>query len=398
MSTREKIVIIQYANPDGYPPTINGIKLLSDLYDVIVICRNLPVKKVTYPESVRFYRCGRLYLGGRNVFWRKLNNAFDFVCFILKAYWVTCFSKTKVVYAYDPFGFIAGFIAAKFLQKKKLIYHNHDYLPLTQARGGYWFLKKIELLFCKGTELFIFPDKDRCVLFKKETKESYPYFIVMNTPLRQENVPAKRLRDYLTEKFSLNKEAQIVLYQGNIGPGHGIEAIIQSVPLWIDRAVMVFLGRVTASRYEKFHTMIEAAGLDKRIFFLGEIACDSILSLTADADVGLNLYDSPNFNHCTLATSSNKTFEYMSVGLPFLLSKCPSTETFFPGKKYICLVNPRDAAAVASAVNYWLTHEEERLEAGRWAREDHLNIFNYEAQFEPVIRFINQCFKEGEED
>ena len=78
--------------------------------------------------------------------------------------------------------------------------------------------------------------------------------LVMNCPRRLVNLPDPNLREAL--RYAGKETGQMVLYNGSLGPGHGLELAVRSIPFWPSGSLLVLVGPCSAS----YRQALEAAG------------------------------------------------------------------------------------------------------------------------------------------
>jgi glycosyltransferase involved in cell wall biosynthesis len=85
------------------------------------------------------------------------------------------------------------------------------------------------------------------------------------------------------------------------------------------------------------------------VHFRPPVPLDSLLSYTAQANVGVSLLEATCENH-RLALP-NKLFEYMAAGVPVVVSALPELERFLSEHPIGCAVDPGNPSAVAQALH-----------------------------------------------
>lgn len=115
---------------------------------------------------------------------------------------------------------------------------------------------------------------------------------------------------------TIGSEQSLALYQGLLGHGRGIEALLEAAQELPDVA-FVFLGFGPLEARVR-----QAAKAQSNIHFHPRVPHEELLKLTASADFGLSLIEpvSLSYELCM----PNKLFEYMQAGVPVLVS--PTTE------------------------------------------------------------------------
>jgi glycosyltransferase involved in cell wall biosynthesis len=285
-----------------------------------------------------------------------------------------------------------GFLAARLLatlRRKPLIYHCHDFVEgKARLSVGARVVRAFERRFARTADAVIAPDADRAAVMARELRLTRPPFVVANAPLRRPSGSGEPLRRALLER-GLDLEA-IVLRQGVLGPGHGIDATLRSVPHWAgERWGFVLMGFGEQRYLDELTALARSLGVEKQFAILPPVAYDEVAAYTVGADVGHALYDPVNVNHRFMGTASNKIMEYMAAGLPVLVSDTDSFRRLV--QRYRCglAVDEMSPPSIADAVNSLLGNPEQQRAMGEAGARAFEQVFCYERQFAPVLETIN---------
>ena len=371
---------IFYNNPDTYPPIVNSSRLLASAgYSVELWCReNGEHWNVAWPQGVRVRRIGAPGTSS----WR------EYSAFVRATLGMDC-KAARVFIGHDAHGFLpVRILAAKY--RRPLVYHCHDFadreLPLPLGSRG---VVLFEQLFARTADVVIVPDGERAAVVKRALGLRRDPLVVANAPL---NCPVKQtgaLRSALTAR-SLNWE-RIVLRQGMIGAGHGIEATIRSIPLWTNHNWgFVAIGPGQPDYVAHLNAVARSLQVESQFAVLPAVGYDDLLSYTLDADVGHALYDPIHINNRYITTASNKLMEYIAAGKPVLVSNRPGLSEFVA--QYRCGVTADESSpeSIAGAVNGLLLNREQSLRLGKAGREAFEQVFCYERQFSPVVEALSE--------
>jgi glycosyltransferase involved in cell wall biosynthesis len=197
-----------------------------------------------------------------------------------------------------------------YLLGRRLIYDTHElftevpeliHRPLTQSL---W----------KRLERWIFPKLKHVMTVSNGIADYY-------TQLYQ--VPVAVIRN-VPERYSLIQQAEklqenpILIYQGALNIGRGIELLIDSMAflpecqLWIIGA-----GDIETA----LKSRVAASNLSERVQFKGRIAAENLRLLTAQASIGLSLEEDLGLNYRYAAP--NKLFDYIQAHIPVIVSNLP---------------------------------------------------------------------------
>ncbi|MBC5635718.1 glycosyltransferase [Ornithinibacillus sp. BX22] len=244
-----------------------------------------------------------------------------------------------------------GYICSKLrIKKKKLVYDSHE---VQTSRTGYdkSFYGKSEKFFIKKIDTMIVENHTRAK-YNEELYDFYPN-VVHNYPFKQDDNRVKKAP--LHDILDLPKEEKILLYQGGIQAGRGLEKLIQAVPLF-NEGTLVFIGdgRIKTDLLK----MVDEMNLHNRVKFLPKVPVEELPSYTKNAYLGFQVLNNTNFNH--YSASSNKLFEYIMSGVPIVACSFPEIKRVVEGEQVGVCVDSHDYESIAEGVNFLLTDIETR--------------------------------------
>ena len=223
MARSLRIQAIIYANPDHYPPVVNGARVMARAgVRLDILGREYAGLlgtdySVSYPSQTRVLRA-RAALGPS---WLQYG-------MFLKEALHRANRDVDLFLGYDMHGFLAARLLAT-LCRRPLVYHCLDYTQSgTAASLGARWVKAFEQRFARSAAVVIVPDRERGRVMSEELRLASPPHTVANAPIHRYNLPGLALVEALTAQGK--RFNRIVLRQGRIGPGHGIEATLRSIP------------------------------------------------------------------------------------------------------------------------------------------------------------------------
>ncbi|MFP6334694.1 glycosyltransferase, partial [Bacillus subtilis] len=110
----------------------------------------------------------------------------------------------------------------------------------------------------------------------------------------------------LHELIGISKNEKILLYQGGLQQGRGLELLIEAMDQ-IEEGHLLFIGggKLTQSLKDQSKQSAQSS----RIHFLDKVPFQQLPSYTREAYLGFQVLQNICFNH--YSASSNKLFEYM---------------------------------------------------------------------------------------
>lgn len=390
MQDKKKLIaLVMYAHLEHYPPVINAINILAKDFDLLVFCRHQGYPELGYPSNVKLFRLGKLQSCRKKELQHPCLKIAEYLSFCMKVIFYIRFYRCQLIYSYDMHGLASGFFASRLGKKLHLVYHNHDLVILTSAKGLSYVIKRLEVYLARHADKIVFPDINRARFFQEEAKLAKFPDIVINASLRQGELPPNRLTEALKEN-GLNPVVKPILYQGTIGEGAALINVVQSMAFWPENTVLVLCGHVFPDYLEKMLKVARGLNLDKRIIQIPWVDYPQLRCYTVGAYLGLALFRPLDINRHFAAGASNKIYEYMALGIPVLVNDTPSfREALDDSMVYFC--NAESPDSIAQTVNLAITDKETYLGKSRSCRQAHLTRLNYEIQFQPIVEYLKGC-------
>lgn len=267
-------------------------------FDVLLIGRKLPASLEVAKRDYQTKHFNLLFKTGA-LFYAEYN--FRLFIFLL-------FAKFDVVLANDLDSLTANFLASK-IKKKPLVYDSHEYFtevpelinrPKTQ-RIWEWLEQK---MVPKIKYAYTVCDSIANIYNKKYGTD---FKVVRNIPNAIKNQVAKN-----------NNTTKIILYQGAVNIGRGLEQAILSMN-FIDNAKLIIAGDGDIKL--QLENLVEKENLQKRVEFTGRLPIEELTKLTPQADLGLSIEEDLGLNY--RFALPNKLFDYIQAQVPVLVTNLP---------------------------------------------------------------------------
>jgi glycosyltransferase involved in cell wall biosynthesis len=261
-----------------------------------------------------------------------------------------------VYHAHDLNNLEVAHAAARRL-RAKLVYDAHELFPemanrWVRLKRGAW--RRLEGKLLPQADLAITVNE----LIAGEMSRRYgvpPPLVVLNCPDPPPGFDPVGRYDRIREQLGLPPERKIVLYQGWMSEGRGLENLVRSARLLVEEAVVVFMGY---GEYEG--TLREMAGAEPGVLvhFIPAVAQRELLAYCASADVGVIPYQAVDLNN--YYTSPNKLFDFIQAGLPIVASDLPYLRKVIVSDGLGVVAKLDSPEAYAEAINGLLSRGDER--------------------------------------
>jgi glycosyltransferase involved in cell wall biosynthesis len=280
-----------------------------------------------------------VFILGNSTFEKVLRRGYN----ILQMIYYGLKKKYDVFHANDLNTLPQAIICGKLFRKSKVIYDSHE---VQTSRSGYDspIFGKIENFLIKYIDIMIHENDTRAIYTKELYNIPLPK-VIHNYPFVSRPEESKSVN--LHQLVGIPEDEPILLYQGGIQKGRGLELIVQATPLF-KRGYVVFIG--DGNIKTKLENLVEEMNLGDRVRFVSKVPVEDLLNYT-------------NFNH--YSASSNKLFEYMMSGVPAVACSFPEIKKVIDVEKTGLCVDSHDIESIANGVNYLLDHPKERDEMSK---------------------------------
>ena len=144
----------------------------------------------------------------------------------------------------------------------------------------------------------------------------------------------------------------VLLYQGGLHPGRGLEGLVDAVArLPRGSVVLAFLG--AGSLRAALEERAAALSLGSEVRFLDAVPPGELAAWTRDATLGLHPIEDRGLNHRYCLP--NKLFEYIQAGVPVLVSDLPEMRRVVEEYRVGETCSPGDPAALAGRIGGMLS-------------------------------------------
>ena len=268
--------------------------LATNGYAVTLVGRQLPNSSPLKPTP---YRTVRLRCGWNRgkLFYLEYNIRLFF--FLRK-------QSFTILNSVDADSLLAGFLATRF-GRKKWVFDAHEWFSEVPELARRPFTKKIWQVL----ENQLVPRVDvvytvSATLAEKMTQQFGRSFAVIRNVARRQPLLPKAKKDL---------KKPIILYQGALNAGRGLEALLVALKQ-LPKATLWLAGEGDLST--DLRRQIKQLGLTERVRFFGYVAPDDLRELTQKATIGYNLLHPGSESY--YYSLANKTFDYIQAEIPAL--------------------------------------------------------------------------------
>ncbi|MDF1548058.1 MAG: glycosyltransferase [Bacteroidales bacterium] len=264
-------------------------------------------------------------LAGRNYTTKRFKLLFNkgplfYANYNIRLFIFLLFSNARILISNDldtlPANFLA-YIIKKALGNKniKLVYDSHELFIEVPELNNRKMVKKTWFLI----EKFILPKLKNTYTVCEPIAEYYNEKYGINMQVIR-NMPLSNMPDSINEDLNLElpSDKKIILYQGALNIGRGIEHVI-NVMNKINDAIFVIAG--SGGIEEELHRQVTLQKVEKKVIFVGKLPLEKLNQLTQKANIGLVLQEDISLSYHFVLP--NRLFDFIRAGVPVLASSLP---------------------------------------------------------------------------
>lgn len=276
--------------------------LASNGHHVTLVGRTLP-HSTPLPQRIFAQKRLRCFFNKGPLFYAEYN---------LRLFFYLFSTPCDAVCSVDLDTLIAGCLAT-LLRRKKRVFDAHEYFTEVPEVVN----RPLVRLFWRLVARLCLPFYHRAYTVGPALAQimgkryQVPFGVIRNVPNRQ---LTKNKGNFWTNKG----EEKIILYQGALNEGRGIEAMLEAMPLL--KGCQLWL----AGEGDLSATLRKQAAdlkLGQRVRFWGYVQPDLLTHMTQQAWLGLNLLENRGLSY--YYSLANKYFDYVQAGVPVLTMRFP---------------------------------------------------------------------------
>lgn len=259
-------------------------------------------------------------------------------------------SKIDVFVANDLDTLPANYLASR-IKRKPLVYDSHEYFTEVPELIG----RPVVRAIWTGLEKLLVPKVDAAYTVCDSIAEVYrdlykvDFKVVRNLP-----VCSQTKKPDVDEKTE--DQPKIILYQGALNLGRGIEAAIRAIT-YLEGTELWLAGDGDITK--QLAQMVVELKLEDKVKFLGRLPIDRLHKITRKVDLGISLEEDLGLNY--RFALPNKLFDYIQAGVPVLVSNLPEMRRVVEHYQIGIIAETHQRKELAELMKVALFDEEKRL-------------------------------------
>jgi glycosyltransferase involved in cell wall biosynthesis len=231
----------------------------------------------------------------------------------LRLLFVLLRAKVDVLVANDLDTLAANFLASR-IMRKPLVYDSHEYFTEVPELIGRPVVRSI----WKWLEKELVPKVDAAYTVCDSIAEVYSDLYKVHFKVVR-NLPVCHELEFIPSEINKTPGAdKIILYQGALNMGRGIESTIRAMQ-FVEGAELWLVGDGDLTAQLK--QLVADLQLEAKVKFLGKLPLAQLSEVTRQADLGISLEEDLGLNY--RFSLPNKLFDYIQAGVPVLVSNLP---------------------------------------------------------------------------
>lgn len=220
--------------------------------------------------------------------------------FNIRLFFFLLFSRVDIIGSVDADTLLPGTLVSE-IRSKKLVFDAHEHFTEVPELVNRNTVKKCWQLILN----FCVPKTDACytvgpALAQLFSEQYHKQFDVIY------NMPVKR------EQQSVEKAGNVVLYQGDLNIGRGLEETIEAIAQTNTELWIAGDGPVK----QQLTDLVQKKQLGNRVQFLGRLSPEQLCRVTSQATIGINLLDEVSLSY--QYSIANKFFDYVQSSVPVI--------------------------------------------------------------------------------
>jgi glycosyltransferase involved in cell wall biosynthesis len=309
-----------------------ALSLEANGYEVTVIGRRFKKTEKILDRKYRIRRFRLLFNKGP-LFYLNLN---------IRLFFYLLFNDSRIILSNDLDTLLGCFLASR-IRKRQLVFDSHELFPEVPELVHRPLVRKIWRVLEKN----LVPKISYGFTVSPSIAEFY---------LKEYGVEFELIRNLGNFRFDnefegINKKnkQKIILYQGALNLGRGLELLIESMQ-FVEGAKLQIIGSGDITAH--LNKLVKNLQLTDRIEFIGRLPLEKLWNYTAGANLGISLEEDLGLNY--QYALPNKLFDYIQARIPVIISDLPEMTRIVEKYKIGEILTERSPQKLASMINTML--------------------------------------------
>ncbi len=259
----------------------------------------------------------------------------------LRMFFFILFKKADRIWGNDTDVALATFLASK-IKRTDYSLDLHELFPELPEVTHRKFVKKCWTM----VDDFVIPRTEDCYTVCQSIAQYHlNRYGKQITVLR--NVPFPK--PFRREKIFGDIQQRIILYQGALNDGRGIDWVIRAMPK-VDNAIFVIIGK--GDKEEELKALAKELALEEKVRFLGFVPFQELIHYTNSADLGVCLLEEKGLSY--YYALPNRIFDFMHAHVPILATDFPEIRRVVDGEHTGRVISHYEPDFLAQTINEML--------------------------------------------
>jgi len=307
---------------------------------VLVVGRRLPGSQTIRGRSYPVHRMRLLFRRG----------PIFYACFNLRLLIFLLFRKADLLVSNDLDTLMACFLASRF-KGRALVYDSHEYFTEVPELLGRHFTQRI----WKWIEKLCLPGVKFSLTVSHSIADAYHLQYGVNMEVIR-NLPIHETKLARRPDLLFCNPKRIIIYQGALNPGRGLEGMITSMQ-YLDKFQFQIFGEGDIRK--KLEELVRQLDIEDRVVFMGRLPFDELKEYTRQASLGVSLEEDMGLNY--RYALPNKLFDYIQARVPVLVSDLPEMKKIVEDNYIGEVLRDPDPELLAQQVKEMMNSHELRI-------------------------------------
>lgn len=295
-----------------------------------------------------------------------------YASFNLALFFHLMFRKADLLFSNDLDTLLPNFLVSRW-KGSTLIYDSHEFFTEVPELVHRPFVRSV----WARLERFLLPKLRHLFTVSRPIADAYAqkygvrFQVIRNVPMLSEAEP------------TAPTDPPIILYQGSVNVGRGIDLAIGAMQ-HLDDAALHIAG--TGDVMDEMIRLALQLKVQHKVVFLGRIPFDELAAITRRAAVGISFEESIGLNY--QYALPNKLFDYIHAGIPVLVSDLPSMREVVDAYEVGEVLLSRQPEQVAAQLQQML--DKDRQHVWRANCQAAAQILNWQLEVRPMTEILTE--------